>query len=129
MSNTHVRRNFKDSLFRMIFREKEELLSLYNAINGSDYTEPEALEIRILARARLQLPAPRYIVFYNGMEHREDCTVLRLSDSFPKIPNGECALECTAVVLKSTMDTIRRLWKAAGNCMNILFLWRRSEKA
>ncbi|MDY5540845.1 MAG: hypothetical protein SPF60_05430 [Lachnospiraceae bacterium] len=48
MSNTHVRRNFKDSLFRMIFREKEELLSLYNAINGSDYTEPEALEIRML---------------------------------------------------------------------------------
>lgn len=118
MSNTHVRRNFKDSLFRMIFREKEELLSLYNAINGSDYTEPEALEIRMLARARLQLPAPRYIVFYNSMGHREDCTVLRLSDSFPKIPNGECALECTAVVLninyghnKEIMEGCRKLYE------------------
>ncbi len=38
MSNkARVRRTYKDSLFRMIFREKEELLSLYNAVNGSDY--------------------------------------------------------------------------------------------
>ena len=26
-------RNYKDSLFRMIFREKEKLLNLYNAIS------------------------------------------------------------------------------------------------
>ena len=28
-----VARNHKDRLFRMIFREKKELLSLYNAVN------------------------------------------------------------------------------------------------
>ena len=37
------RRNYKDSLFRMVFREKKELLSLYNAINGTAYEEPEEL--------------------------------------------------------------------------------------
>ena len=36
-------RNYKDSLFRMIFREKEKLLNLYNAINGTHYTDPEEL--------------------------------------------------------------------------------------
>lgn len=34
---TGVRRNYKDTVFRMIFREKENLLSLYNALNGTDY--------------------------------------------------------------------------------------------
>lgn len=45
MENTKVRRNFKSSLFSMIFEEKSELLNLYNAINGSNYEDPELLEI------------------------------------------------------------------------------------
>lgn len=45
MTKTRVRRNFKDSLFWMIFREKKELLSLYNAVNHSEYTDAESLEI------------------------------------------------------------------------------------
>ena len=40
-----VARNHKDRLFRMIFREKKELLSLYNAVNGTSYTNAEDLEI------------------------------------------------------------------------------------
>ncbi len=32
-------------LFRLIFHEKKELLELYNAVNESDYTDPEELEI------------------------------------------------------------------------------------
>ena len=47
----HVARNHKDRLFRMIFREKKELLSLYNAINGTSYTNPEDLEIITLENA------------------------------------------------------------------------------
>ena len=39
------RRNYKDSLFRMVFREKKELLSLYNAINGTAYDDPEELMV------------------------------------------------------------------------------------
>ena len=35
----------KDRLFRFIFKEKEALLSLYNAINESDYQDVQALKI------------------------------------------------------------------------------------
>ena len=45
MNQTTVQRSYKDSLFRMVFREKKELLSLYNALNGTDYVNPEALTI------------------------------------------------------------------------------------
>ena len=47
----HVARNHKDRLFRMIFREKKELLSLYNAVNGTSYTNTEELEIVTLENA------------------------------------------------------------------------------
>lgn len=40
-----VNRKYKDRLFRIVFREKEDLLDLYNAVNGSDYDNPEELEI------------------------------------------------------------------------------------
>lgn len=43
-----VNRKFKDALFRMIFREKEDLLQLYNAVNDSSYTDSEALTITTL---------------------------------------------------------------------------------
>lgn len=36
---------YKDRLFRLIFKEKKELLELYNAVNGSDYTNPDELKI------------------------------------------------------------------------------------
>ncbi|MGN8630192.1 hypothetical protein ACTNEW_01115 [Blautia sp. HCP3S3_G3] len=40
-----MNKKHKDRLFRKIFEKKEDLLSLYNALNGSDYTAPEELEI------------------------------------------------------------------------------------
>ena len=49
--NTQGNRNYKDSLFRMIFKEKKELLELYNAINGSAYDDPEILEVNTLENA------------------------------------------------------------------------------
>ena len=36
---------YKGRLFRLIFREKKELLELYNAVNESNYTNPDELEI------------------------------------------------------------------------------------
>ena len=36
---TPVNPKQKDTLFRMIFHEKEELLSLYNAVNGTSYSD------------------------------------------------------------------------------------------
>lgn len=38
----HVVRNQKDTVFRMLFREKKELLELYNALNGSAYNSRTA---------------------------------------------------------------------------------------
>ena len=43
MAKRSAKRSYKDSLFRMVFREKKELLSLYNAINGTMYEDPEEL--------------------------------------------------------------------------------------
>lgn len=43
--------NYKDTVFRMVFKDKENLLSLYNAVNGTDYTNPEELEITTLENA------------------------------------------------------------------------------
>ena len=36
---TKVQRNYKDTVSRMLFREPENALSLYNALNGTDYTD------------------------------------------------------------------------------------------
>ena len=44
-------RTYKDTMFRMLFREKENLLSLYNAVNGTAYTDVEGLEITTLENA------------------------------------------------------------------------------
>ena len=49
--NKNVRRDYKARLFEMIFREKEELLGLYNAVNGTNYSNPEELEINTLENA------------------------------------------------------------------------------
>ena len=46
-----VQRNYKDTLFRMIFSDKKALLSLYNAISGKDYKDPDELEIVTLENA------------------------------------------------------------------------------
>lgn len=51
LNGVRVNRKFKDSLFRMVFRGRKELLSLYNAINRSDYQNPEELEITTIEDA------------------------------------------------------------------------------
>lgn len=43
-----VGRTYKDSLFRLIFRDKKNLLQLYNALNGSEYQDENLLEITTL---------------------------------------------------------------------------------
>ena len=176
-SKVRVRRTYKDSLFRMIFREKEELLSLYNVINGSDYKNTEDLEINTIedviymgikndvsfliddylnlyeaqsswnpnmplrglfylaalyrgyvgengldlySEALLKLPAPNFIVFYNGSRARKDMEQLRLSDSYIKQNRDGYALECTVTVLninyghnEKIMKGCRKLWEYA----------------
>ena len=50
-TGNQVYRSYKDRLFRMVFREKKELLGLYNAVNGTSYTDPEALTVVTLENA------------------------------------------------------------------------------
>lgn len=132
-------RKYRDTVFRMLFGEKKELLSLFNAIHGTSYDDPEELEITTLENAvylamkndiscvlgmyldlyehqstvnpnmplrdlfyvakllenrvrdrdedlysekRIVLPAPKFIVFYNGWERQPERQIYRLSDSF-----------------------------------------------
>ena len=43
-----VNKKYKDRLFRFIFGNRREMLALYNALNGTHYTDPEQLEIMTL---------------------------------------------------------------------------------
>ena len=43
--------NYKDTVFRMLFGEKKNLLSLYNALNSTAYTDITDLEITTLENA------------------------------------------------------------------------------
>ena len=51
MNETKVQRNYKDSIFRMLFKDKRNLLSLYNALNKTEYTDVGRLEITTLENA------------------------------------------------------------------------------
>ena len=170
MSETKVQRNYKDTFFRMLFKDKENLLSLYNALNRTNYTDVEALEITTLENAvymnykndvsfvfdselmlyehqstmnhnmplrdlfyvtsvlqkridtqrlynskRVIIPAPRFVVFYNGTTDRPEVQTLRLSDSYEK-RQEEPELELTVTVYnvnyghnREIMDACRTL--------------------
>ena len=44
-------RKYKDTVFRMLFSDRKNLLSLYNAVNGTTYDNPSMLEIVTLENA------------------------------------------------------------------------------
>ena len=44
-------RQYKDRLFKLIFREKQDLLQLYNAVNGTNYDNPENIEVNTIEDA------------------------------------------------------------------------------
>ncbi len=62
-----VNREYKDTVFRMLFKEKARLLELYNGLNGTDYRDEEELEISTLENA-----------IYMGMKN--DVSFLLLSE-------------------------------------------------
>lgn len=66
--NIHGNRNYKDSLFGMVFKNKEDLLELYNAVNGTAYTNPEELEINTLENVV-------YISMKNDLSFMIGCTM------------------------------------------------------
>lgn len=45
---SRINRRYKDSLFRKVFSNKKDLLDLYNALNGTDYSNEEELTVTTL---------------------------------------------------------------------------------
>ncbi len=66
--NIHENRSYKDSLFRMVFSKKEDLLDLYNAVNHTDYQNAEALEVTTLENVL-------YISMKNDISFMIGCTM------------------------------------------------------
>lgn len=152
-----IQKAYKDRLFRAIFGEKDgkNALSLYNAVNDTDYNDPSQLEVYTIEDAvymgmkndlsfifddeltlyehqstvnpnmplrglfylakqyekyiadkgldpysghLLDLPTPKYVVFYNGSEKMPEQSELRLSASFDN-SKGAGAVEVVANVL------------------------------
>lgn len=155
-TNKKIKEDHKDRLFRLIFGREEykaATLALYNAITGSDYTNPEELEIntiedtvylnmhndvsfiiaetlnlyehqssfspnipmrmllyvsqlyskmletnpymrkRMHTPSRVMFPAPKFYVFFNGMEKEEpEERVLEITDCFMDQSNSDLKL-------------------------------------
>ena len=149
----YANRRYKDTIFRMLFSDKKNLLELYNAVSGKNYDNADDLQIVTLENAvymgmkndlafllntgiylyehqstvnpnmplrdllyitseysRMvetqslyssaiqKVPAPNFIVFYNGQDEFADKSEYRLSEAFePKVDNP--ALELRVTVL------------------------------
>ena len=94
-----VNKKYKDRLFRMVFNRKEELISLYNAVSHSEYTDPEELEIYTLEDV-IYIPVPQFYVFYNGLKEEPDNVELKLSNAFSTLhPELEPCMEFKAVMV------------------------------
>lgn len=165
--------NYKDTVFRMIFKDKENLLSLYNGVNGTDYKDPEEMEITTLENAlymnmkndiscvmdfslnlyehqstvnpniplrdlfyvskilqglivkedvyssrRINIPIPRFYMFYNGLKEMPEQWEMKLSESCIRLESGEMdsMLELTVKAFninfgknKKLLDTCQKL--------------------
>ena len=151
--NLTANRKYKDTVFRMLFSDRKNLLSFYNAVNGSAYEDEAALEIVTLENAIYmgmkndlafivdtglflyehqstytpnmplrdlfyisaeyqkfvnhrslyssviqKIPAPNFIVFYNGTEKKEDSWINYLSEAYQNL-SGEPNLELKVLTL------------------------------
>ena len=161
-----VKRDYKSRMFTMIFRDKKELLQLYNAVAQRNYDDPELLTITTLENAiymsmqndmsfiielrlslweqqstynpnmplrflmylsdmyedmirdkniygskLIKIPAPKFVVFYNGKEERPEREVLRLSDAY-MTEDEEVSLELVVDVLNINVGHNEELLKA-----------------
>ena len=61
-------RNMKSTLFPKVFEDKKELLELFNAVNGTNYTDTDELEINTIEGVL-------YMTTKNDMSFLIDCTM------------------------------------------------------
>ena len=159
----HVVKKHKDTVFRMLYNDREKLLELYNALNGTVYENTGELEICTLENAiymgfkndvsflfdsemclyehqssfnpnmplrdlfyisrqlqkyvvgktlysskLVQIPVPRFVVFYNGTQEQPERRLLRLSDAFEKKVSSP-ELEVTVTMLNINLGKNREL--------------------
>lgn len=64
MGKIYMNEKYRDTVFRMLFNNKSNLLELYNAVNHTDYDDPDALEIVTLENA-----------IYLGMKNDVSCLI------------------------------------------------------
>lgn len=48
--NSYVNRTYKDALFKKVFKDKQVILDLYNAIRKTDYTDVAAVQVNTIDR-------------------------------------------------------------------------------
>ena len=104
------KRNYKDSLFRNIFKDKKRLCSLYNALSGENISPRDItintlrgtffndikndisfdvgklyrryIDIDMAYRSNVvKIPAPKFYVLYNGSKAEPEHRIMRLSEA------------------------------------------------
>lgn len=77
----------------------------------------ESRQINIYGAKLIPLPAPVYLIFYNGLDPAPDELELRLSDAFYDLPAGHIpALECRARMLNVNLGHNKELM---GRCRKL----------
>ena len=79
VSEPHAKREYKDTVFRMLFSDKEKLLSLYNAMNDRHYENAEDLKIVTLKNAI-------YMGMKNDLAFMVDTQIEHQSTKNPNMP-------------------------------------------
>lgn len=75
-----VNRKYKDTVFRMLFKEKERLLELFNAVNNTDVRDIEEIEITTLENAPPRERSEGAFLIYMSTKNDISCVVdMRLS--------------------------------------------------
>ena len=160
-------REYRSDLFSMLLNEKEYALDVYNAVNNSEYDNPDDIEIitlehgvslsirndasfvldmsanyyehqstynpnmplrnliyfvedirrkvekedrNLFGKAKIKIPTPHFVVFYNGEEKRPEVEIQKLSTSFCK-ETDEPELEVICKVYNITPGNNRELLK------------------
>lgn len=90
-------RKYKDTIFRMLFSNKKNLLSLYNAVNHRKYQKLVTHQ-SLYSTALQKIPAPKFVVFYNGAQEMADRRISCLSEAYENMTE-EPDLELKVVTL------------------------------
>lgn len=90
-------RKYKDTIFRMLFSNKKNLLSLYNAVNHRKYQKLVTHQ-SLYSTALQKIPAPKFVVFYNGAQEMADRRISCLSEAYENMTE-ESDLELKVVTL------------------------------